>query len=82
MVDFTDDNFAPTDKDFEELYDFVTAEEPDGTMYNLVADADADCLAGDCDHFCGEPTQADLDRLYDRGLGHLVDAYENNIHYV
>jgi len=51
-------------------------------IFNLVEDADMDCLNGDCDHFCGEPTQDDLDRLYAQGKGHLVEAYENNIHYI
>lgn len=44
--------------------------------YNLVADADEDCLNGDCDHFCGEPTQYDLERLESNGYADAVDAYE------
>lgn len=83
LNDITDEAFVPTDEDFADLYEFSTEDEVlDTDTYNLVADADADCLAGDCDHFCGEPTEADLDRLTARGYGHLVEAYENNLHYV
>ena len=80
MIDFeADDAEAPiTDEDFAELL----AEDDAEPCYNLVEDADKECLDGECEHFCGEPTQDDLDRLESRGLGHLVEAYENNLHYV
>ena len=50
--------------------------------YNLVADADRDCLFGECDHFCGEPTQYDLERLEANGYGDDVDAYERGVRLV
>lgn len=59
--------------------DALCAEEETETAYNLIPKATADCLFGTCDHFCGEPTQDDLDRLERRGYGHLVEAYENGI---
>jgi hypothetical protein len=94
MTDFNLDTDVDTDLDtdepgtfmddgFAELYaELVESDTTDEGVYNLPADADADCLTGDCEHFCGEPTQADLDRFYARGLGHLVEAYENGIQYI
>jgi len=81
MQDFDiDEAYVPTEDDFADLYNELSVE--DDTAYNLVANPTRECLDGDCDHFCGEPTQADLDRLTARGYGHLVEAYENNLHYV
>jgi hypothetical protein len=68
-----------TDAEFEDLYNQSAKADP---VYNLVEDATEECLAGDCEHFCGEPTEDDKDRFYARGWGHLVEAYENHIHYV
>jgi len=51
----------------------------DPLNYNLVADADADCLTGDCDHFCGYPTQYDLERMVARGYATEVENYENGV---
>lgn len=81
--DVDNDEFADMNVTDAEL-DALCADEndEDDTSYNLIAKATAECLSGDCDHFCGEPTQADLDRLERRGYGHLVEAYENNIQYV
>jgi len=53
--------------------------ELDPNSYNLVADADEDCLVGECDHFCGEPTELDLRRMEARGFGSAVEAYENGL---
>jgi hypothetical protein len=79
----TDENteLDVTDAELEAFYAEEATEAADED-YNLIAKATAECLSGDCDHFCGEPTQADLDRLERRGYGHLVEAYENNIQYV
>lgn len=51
----------------------------DPLNYNLVEDADEDCLIGECDHFCGYPTQFDLERLTARGFGAAVERYENGM---
>jgi hypothetical protein len=70
---------ADVDISEEELDAFYAEEASAEEAYNLIPKATAECLSGDCDHFCGEPTQADLDRLERRGYGHLVEAYENNL---
>ena len=77
-IDSTD--LDVTDEELNAL--FADADEAAEESYNLIAKATAECLSGECDHFCGEPTQADLDRLERRGYSHLVEAYENNIQYV
>ena len=79
----TDENteLDVTDAELDAFY-AEEASDTDEDSYNLIPKATAECLSGDCDHFCGEPTQADLDRLERRGYGHLVEAYENNIQYV
>jgi len=83
MANFDMDDNAELDVTDDELEEFYAAEEEaDETVYNLVLNADMDCLNGECDHFCGEPTQADLDRLERLGYSHLVEAYENNIQYI
>ena len=50
--------------------------------YNLIEDATAECLSGDCEHYCGEPTQYDLERMEKNGKADLVEAYENNVQYI
>ena len=49
--------------------------------YNLIEDATVECLFGECDHFCGEPTEYDLERLERRGFSEAVDAYEHNTRF-
>jgi hypothetical protein len=48
-----------TDAEFEALYAQSAKADP---VYNLVEDATEECLTGDCEHFCGEPTEDDKDR--------------------
>ena len=73
-----DEVFVPTDEDYTNLY-AEDNNEWNPTDFNLVEHADADCLTGDCDHFCGEPTNADLRRMERRGYARQVDAYEQSL---
>ena len=45
--------------------------------YNLVENPTVECLNGECDHFCGEPTQYDLERMERLGFADAVEAYES-----
>jgi len=57
----------------------ISEDYTDPSCYNLIEEATAECLNGECDHFCGEPTQFDLERLEKRGLTEIVDAYESKL---
>jgi hypothetical protein len=61
--------------------EFISESYTNPLCYNLIEEATADCLSGTCDHSCGEPTQFDLERLEQRGLTDIVDAYENNLQH-
>lgn len=81
VTQFSDvDEDAATSEDFDSIYkEYVTE---DDSPRNLVDGADLDCLHGDCEHFCGEPTEADLDYLRSIGYEEDVERYIEGINLV
>jgi len=61
--------------------EFVSESYTNPFCYNLIAEATAECLNGTCNHNCGTPTDFDLERLEQRGLTDIVDAYEGKLSF-
>lgn len=80
VTNFADDDDTTADEDFDSIYnEFVTDVD---VSRNLVDGATLDCLYGDCEHFCGEPTEADLDYLRNIGYDDEVERYVEGINLV